>query len=156
VLAILTLAVALVGGTFSNRLKTWTPTPAGAVAFMQRRGLHGNILNQFEWGEYLIWQMSDRSKVFIDGRTELVYPDQVLRQYAVFFYGLEGAQNLLDNPSHDFVLIGPHNKGYQIVSRDRRWHLLYSDRTAALFARAALATEPPTNNASNAATTYFP
>jgi hypothetical protein len=101
--------------------------------------------------------MSDHSRVFVDGRTELVYPDQVLRQYAVFFYGLEGAKNLLDNPSHDFVLIGPHNMGYQIVSRDRRWHLLYSDRTAALFARAALTPEPPTNNASSiAASTYFP
>lgn len=156
-LAILALAVALVGGIFSNRLKTWEPTPTGAVAFMQRHDLHGNILNQFEWGEYLIWRMSDRSKVFIDGRTELVYPDRVLRQYALFFFGMEGAQNLLDDPAHDFVLIGPHNKGYQVVSRDRRWHLLYNDPTAALFARAAIPTETPTDSASsNAASTYFP
>ena len=152
-LAICALAVALLGGTFTNRLNTWKPVPTGAVAFMQRRGLHGNILNQFEWGEYLVWHLGNDSRVFIDGRCELVYPDSLLRQYAIFFYGLEGADNLLDAFPHDFVLISPHTKGYEVVRKDGRWHLLYSDASAALFARTALPIEAP---AGNVARTYFP
>ncbi len=156
-LAICALAVALVGGTFSNRLKTWKPVPAAAVAFMQRRGLHGNILNQFEWGEYLVWHVGNESRVFIDGRCELVYPDSLLRQYAIFFYGLAGADNLLDEFPHDFVLIGTHTKGCDIVRKDARWHLLYSDQTAALFGRAALPVEAPIEAPTgNVASTYFP
>ncbi len=153
-LAISALLIALVGGTFSNRLKTWKPEPAGAVAFMQRNGLHGNILNQYEWGEYLIWHVGNDSRVFIDGRCELVYPDKLIRQYAIFFYGLEGAQNVLDAYPHDFVLIGPHTRAYDVVSKDARWHLLYSDATAALFARALLPVAAPTGG--KLADSYFP
>ncbi len=137
-LAISALLVALVGGTFSNRLKTWTPVPAGAVAFMEQHGLHGNILNQFEWGEYLAWHLGNDSRVFIDGRCELVYPDKLIRQYAFFFYAMDGTDGVLDAFPHDFVLIGPHTKGYEVVSRDARWQLIYSDATAALFVRATL------------------
>ncbi len=153
-MAILALAVVLVGGTFSNRLKTWKPMPTDAVAFMERHGLHGNILNQFEWGEYLIWHVGGDSRVFIDGRTELVYPDRLLRQYAIFFYGMKGADKLLDEFPHDFVLMGVHTKGCDVVRKDARWHLLYSDQTAALFGRAALPGEAPV--VGNVAGTYFP
>jgi hypothetical protein len=153
-LAISALLVALLGGTFSNRLKTWKPVPAGAVAFIERHGLHGNILNQYEWGEYLAWHLGNDSRVFIDGRCELVYPDRLIRQYATFFYGLAGADAMLGTFPHDFVLIGPHTKGYEVVSNDRRWQLIYSDATAALFARAALPVAPPV--AGEVADTYFP
>ena len=153
-LAISALLVALVGGTFSNRLNTWKPVPAGAVAFMEQHGLHGNILNQFEWGEYLAWHVGTDSRVFIDGRCELVYPDWLIRQYAIFFYGMEGADGVLDAFPHDFVLIGPHTKGYEVVSRDARWQLIYRDATAALFARAALPDHALTNG--KLADTNFP
>jgi hypothetical protein len=160
-LAIGALAVGIVGGTFSNRLKTWKPMPAAAVAFMERRGLRGDILNRFEWGEYLVWHLGDNSRVFIDGRSELVYPDELIRKYAVFFYGIEGADKLLDAYPHDYVLMGVHDKGADVVRRDPRWHLLYSDQTAALFGRNALPGQQPVGGNvaginGNAADTYFP
>jgi hypothetical protein len=157
-LAICALALVIVGGTFSNRLKTWKPVPVGAVAFMQQHGLHGNILGQFEWGEYIAWHMRDNSKVYIDGRCELVYPDRLIRQYAVFFYGLDGADDVLDTAANDFVLIGPHTKGYEIVKHDRHWHLIYSDAVAALFARNAIPGQAPVEASIGdaPADTYFP
>ena len=162
-LAISALLVALVGGTFSNRLKTWKPVPAGAVAFMEQRGLHGNILNQYEWGAYLVWHAGGDSKVFIDGRCELIYPDRLIRQYAIFFFGMEGADGVLNALSHDFVLIGPHTKAYDVVDKDSRWQLIYRDATAALFKRASLHGEVPTGGSfevgepsNHAAGAYFP
>ncbi len=153
-LAISALLIALLGGTFSTRLKTWEPMPADAVAFMDRRGLHGDILNQYEWGPYLAWHVGNDSRLFIDPRCELVYPDRLIRQYATFFYGLEGADAVLDAFPHDFVLIGPRTKGYEVVTKDRRWRLIYSDPTAALFARAALPGAAPLGG--QVAVTYFP
>lgn len=162
-LAISALLVALVAGTFSNRLKTWEPMPTGAVAFMERRGLHGNILNQYEYGEYLAWHLGNDSRIFIDGRCELVYPDRLIRQYAIFFFDLAGADGVLDAFPHDFVLVGPHTKGYEVVKKDGRWRLIYRDATAALFARASLHGELPvarsievTGPGDHAADTYFP
>jgi hypothetical protein len=137
-LAICAIALALVGGTLSNRLRTWKPMPTGALAFMQQHKLHGNLLPQFEWGSYVLWHMGDAFKVYIDTRTELVYTDKQESDYAIFFYGMEGADKLLDAYPHDYVLMGVHDKGADVVRKDPRWHLLYSDQTAALFGRNAL------------------
>jgi hypothetical protein len=142
-LGICALMLALVGGTFSNRLATWKPVPTGALAFMKDRGLHGNMLCQFEWGSYLLWHMGDSFKVYIDPRGELVYTDKMEGDYARFFYGMDGAQSLLDAYPHDYVLMGVETKGCDLVRKDPRWHLLYSDQTAALFGRSALPGEGP-------------
>jgi hypothetical protein len=160
-LAICAIALFLVGGTFSNRLKTWKPVPIGALAYMQDHKLHGNILPQFEWGSYILWHASDAFKVYIDPRGELVYSDKQEGDYAKFFYGMDGAQQLLDAYPHDYVLMGVHTKGADLVRKDPRWHLLYSDQTAALFGRAAIPGEAPvTGNVTSPngtpAETYFP
>ena len=142
-MAICAIALALVGGTFSNRLKTWKPMPTGALAFMRQHKLHGNLLPQFEWGSWVLWHMGDAFKVYIDPRGELVYTDKQEGDYAIFFYGMEGANRLLDAYTHDYVLMGVHDKGADVVRKDPRWHLLYSDQTAALFGRNAIAGEGP-------------
>jgi hypothetical protein len=160
-LAIGAFAVVILGGTFSNRLKTWKPVSAGAVAFMKQHELHGNILDQFEWGEYLAWHMRDRSNLFIDGRCELVYPDSLIRQYAIFYYGMDGADKLLEAYPHDYVLMGVNTKGADVVRKDPRWRLIYQDGTAALFAKASVHDEIPTAGTiavsdGKPADTYFP
>lgn len=142
-LAVCALMLALVGGTFSNRLATWKPVPTGALAFMKQHELHGNMLCQFEWGSYVLWHMNDAFKVYIDPRGELVYTDKMEGDYARFFYGMDGAQSLLDAYPHDYVLMGVDTKGADLVRKDPRWHLLYSDQTAALFGRIALPGEAP-------------
>lgn len=160
-LAICALAVALVGGTFSNRLITWKPVPTGALTFMRQHGLRGNMLCKYEWGSWLLWHMGDAFKVYIDPRGEVVYSDQQVRDYAIFYQGQEGAQQLLDGYPHDFVLMGTHDKGADVVRRDARWHLLYSDQTAALFGRTTSSgTGPVVGNVAGidgkASDTYFP
>jgi hypothetical protein len=160
-MAICALALFLVGGTLSNNLKTWKPMPIGALAFMQQNKLHGNLLPQFEWGSWILWHMGDAFKVYIDPRGELVYTDKQEGDYARFFYGMDGSEKLLEAYPHDYVLMGVHDKGADLVRKDPRWHLLYSDQTAALFGRQAIAGEAPVvgNVAGvdgNAKDTYFP
>jgi hypothetical protein len=160
-MAICAIALALVGGTFSNNLKTWLPMPTGALAFMEQHKLHGNILPQFEWGSYVLWHMGDAFKVYIDTRTELVYTDKQEGDYAIFFYGMDGADHLLEAYPHDYVLMGVNTKGADVVRKDPRWHLLYSDQTAALFGRSAIAGEGPVVGdvagvGGKPADTYFP
>ena len=160
-MAICAIALALVGGTFSNRLKTWKPMPTGALAFMQQHHLHGNLLPQFEWGSYVLWHMADAFKVYIDPRGELVYTDKQEGDYARFYYGMKGSAALLDAYPHDYVLMGVNTKGADLVRKDPRWHLLYSDQIAALFGRNAPPGEAPVvGNVAGPngkpADTYFP
>jgi hypothetical protein len=142
-MAICAIALALVGGTFSNNLKTWKPMPTGALAYMQQQKLHGNILAQFEWGSYVLWHMGDAFKVYIDTRTELVYSDKQEGDYAKFYYGMPGSEQLLEAYAHDYVFMGVHTKGADVVRKDPRWRLIYQDGTAALFAKASVHGEIP-------------
>ena len=142
-LGVCAVMLALVGGTFSNRLATWKPVPTGALAYMQQHALHGNMLCQFEWGSYILWHMGDSFKVYIDPRGELVYTDKMEGDYARFFYGMDGAQSLLDAYPHDYVLMGAQTRGADLVRKDPRWHLLYSDQTAVLFGHVPSPGEAP-------------
>ena len=153
--------MALVGGTLSNRLKTWKPVPVGALAFMQQNKLHGNILPQFEWGSYVLWHMGDAFKVYIDPRGELVYTDKQEGDYAKFFYGMPGSEQLLEAYPHDYVLMGVHTKGADVVRKNPRWQVMYEDATAVLFRRLPLHSEVPGYGAVSVsvgkpADTYFP
>jgi hypothetical protein len=150
--------LAILGGEFSTRLRTWNPVPSGAVQFMKRHHLHGNILNKLSWGAYLIWHGAPADKVFVDGRCEVVYRDSMLQEYMAFIYQWPGGSALLDRYPHDFVLVTPGGGSYRTVTGDRHWKLVYRDAVAALFARtgAAVTPEIDTQPDSGAMPYWFP
>ena len=159
----LALAVAVMlairGGIFSPRLRVDKPYPVGAVAFMQQHDLRGNILGDFDWGEYLIWHAAPGSKVFIDGRYDTVYPYSVIAQYIDFYFNRTGARSVLTAYPHDFILIPPASGAFALMQRQSDWKLIYHDADSALFARsnasaATIAGVPVTGVAPQV--TYFP
>ncbi|MCX7793705.1 MAG: hypothetical protein N2257_04790 [Thermodesulfovibrionales bacterium] len=42
--------------------------PHELVRFIKKEGLKGNMYNLYDWGGYIIWELSPERKVFIDGR----------------------------------------------------------------------------------------
>ena len=155
-IAILIAVVAITIVMFGNRLPNFASQPEGAVAFMNAHGLHGNILNQFEWGDYIIWHQP-QSRIFIDVRAELVYPDYVMREYADFHYGKPGAERALQKYPTDFILIKPEMSGYGLIASDPAWRIIYQDQVATLFAPASPATErAPEASRTDDRGKYFP
>jgi hypothetical protein len=106
---------------------------------MKANRLHGNILNSLDWGEYLIWHVTPQSRVFIDGRYYLVYPDGVLRDYLAFLFGWRGGEKLLESYPHDFVLVAPQSGACRFTEADPHWKVIYRDSTSVLFARSSTA-----------------
>jgi hypothetical protein len=102
---------------------------------MKKRGLHGNMLNEFGWGEYLIWHMTPASKVFMDGRYDTVYPPGVIEDYFNFSTDAANAGKVLRSYPHDFVLIPPRLPAYSLMVKSPGWKLIYRDPDSALFAR---------------------
>jgi hypothetical protein len=131
-LAVFMLAVT---GFFARRIPTATSYPDGAIGFMESHQLHGNILNYFAWGQYLIWHEAPASKVFIDGRYDLVYPPAVVRQYLDFYNARPGVAPLLDRYPHDYVLLPANCAAARALSMRHDWQLIYRDSTAVLYAR---------------------
>jgi hypothetical protein len=98
-------AIALATGLFSPSLPDGYPQPRGAVEFMKARGLHGNVLGDFGWGEYLIFHLAPECRVFVDSRYDMVYPQAVLADYLDFFLVHPPAAAVLGAYPHDFVLL---------------------------------------------------
>jgi len=134
--AALALVLAFSTGLFSRDLPDGYPQPRGAIEFMRAKGLHGNVLGDFGWGEYLIFHLAPRSKVFIDSRYDMVYPQKVLADYFDFYFDRPRAGAVLDAYPHDFVLIPPTAPVRALMERRPDWRLIYSDPNALLFARA--------------------
>jgi hypothetical protein len=125
------------GGLFSSPLAEDEPYPAGAVSFIRAHELHGNLLCDFGWGQYLIWHTFPGDKVFIDGRNDTVYPPEVVHDYLLFRFDLNRGARVLDAYPHDFVLIATSAPARHLMEQRRDWKLLYRDDNSLLYARAS-------------------
>ena len=155
ILAIVMLAAS---SLFSRRLPAAMRYPDGAVAFMRSHKLRGNILNYFAWGQYLIWHESPDSKIFIDGRYDLVYPPEVVREYLDFYAVRPDAAFVLDHYPPDYVLLPSDCAAARFLSARRDWQLIYRDSTAVLFARtgSSIARRSAAPTIGRASSSYFP
>lgn len=136
VLGVIAFAVLYAGNFFSNRLPADEQFPAGAATFMKQHDLHGNILCRFGWGEYVIWHLAPRSRVFIDGRYDTVYPMSVVRAYLRFHFDTPKGARVLARWPNDFVMISPSSKSADLMRTQAGWKLIYRDSSTLLYARA--------------------
>jgi hypothetical protein len=99
--------------------------PANAVNFLKEKKLGGNIFNEFNWGEYLIWHLYPQCKVAIDGRYDTVYPVSFLKNY------FDSASSGFDIPVNtDFLLLKPERK-----IDVKKWRKIYSDKISVLYTK---------------------
>lgn len=86
------------------------PTPekfsSGVVAFLQDSPPQGNLFNNDEWGDYLIYAMDPPPKLFLDGRLDM-YGEEILEDYAKTVNIEEGVESILEKYEIDWVLFPP-------------------------------------------------
>jgi hypothetical protein len=92
----------------------------------------GNLLNEYDWGGYLIWRVPERP-VFIDGRLFLFLPD-VLTEYEEMVFMRPGWRDQLDRHAIAQVLLRP-DRPLVVTLRDLGWTVVSEDRTALLLQR---------------------
>lgn len=150
--------IAFSGELSGNLQPTARTIPAAAVTFIKEHHLSGNILCDFNWGEYLIWHLEPESKVFIDGRYDTVYPDRVIHDYLDFYFAHPRAAVVLHDYPHGYVLIPPISTAFRFMEGRNDWKLMYRDPVAALFARSdsEAAKPPPTTVTGDTAPNRFP
>ncbi len=158
--AVAAFELLILTGLFSKKMEANDPYPAGAIAYMKAHRLSGNILADFQWGEYVIWHMPAASRVFIDGRYDTVYPPKVIDDYLAFDNGRAAGKETLANYPHDFVLLGrKKDPAFKLVIAQPGWKQLYRDDACVLFARessAAAKIAPESVSVKDTAGNYFP
>ena len=134
-LAVLAVALVIRTGLLSKTLAAAEAKPVGALAFMQQHDLHGNVLCEFGWADYLIFHDPVRSKIFIESIFEAYYPHAVQDDYAAINFAEPGAVRVLDAYPNDFVLMPTESATYRLMTLQAGWRLLYRDPVSSLFAR---------------------
>jgi len=108
--------------------------PIDVAEYIDRRGLHGPMLNHLNFGGYLIWALAD--PVFIDGRLE-VMGESFFEQYRAALASPQGLEAMVESYGLRWIVF-PHRLRPDLLgglTRDRRWRLVYVDPLAALFVR---------------------
>ncbi len=121
--------------THSDGNKRLLYYPQGALAFLRGHHLSGNLLTEFDWGEYLLWNLYPQCLIAIDGRFETVYPQEVCRQYWNFKYARQDWRRFLTDYPPDLILIYKKSQVYPLVAQEAAWRQVYADTETALFIR---------------------
>ncbi len=109
--------------------------PVSAVKYIRLAGIKGNMLTEFDWGEYIIWELEVNCRVAIDGRYETVYPEYVSREYFEFAAGGPDWRKFLDKYPHDLILLRQDNQMCEIIRKQPYWKQIYIDAGSVLFTR---------------------
>jgi len=107
--------------------------PVGAVKWIKEKGLAGNILPHFDWGEFLIWTCYPSCKVAMDGRYETVYEEEFSREYFDFLAGRDNWKTFLRKYPHEMVLLKANTKTHLLMLQEPSWQVGYADPASVLF-----------------------
>jgi hypothetical protein len=107
-------------------------TPAGAVDYIQREHLAGNIYNPHNFGGYLIFR---GVKTFIDGRTDqLFYQDNFITHlHDIIDQHPQLLPSYLNEYRIGIALVEPDSIEAQELDRSDNWEKIYSDDVSELF-----------------------
>jgi hypothetical protein len=107
---------------------------AGAVDFIEANHLRGNLLNWFDWGEYVIWRFGPDLKVSVDGRRETVYSDALVTAHYRFYRNEPGARDFASQIRADYVWL-PRQLPIVDALRTQGWRPVFDGPSSIVFAR---------------------
>jgi hypothetical protein len=108
--------------------------PVGAVDFIRREHLAGNMLNEYVYGGYLGWALPGQ-KVFIDGRADVYAWTGVFEDYGRWATLRDDPNRLLDKYRIDWCVLSRSSPLTRVMSYLPRWEERYSDSSSVIFTR---------------------
>jgi hypothetical protein len=108
--------------------------PATATAYLKEHEPQARVFNSYDWGGYVIHELSPGGHVFIDGRAD-VYGPALMNDYIDIVMTRPGWQTLLDEYGANAVLFPPNTLLSVALRQDPAWQEAYKDGDSALFLR---------------------
>jgi len=130
--ALLVIAVASCYGTqhsFDEKTK-----PVAASEFLIKEKLAGNMFNNDEFGDYLIYRSYPEFKVFFDGRSDM-YGANMMREYRKVINFERGWEAVLDKYQVTWVFFDSNSNFSRYLLNNSNWVLIYSDKVASIFVK---------------------
>ena len=114
--------------------------PVESLNFAEVNRLEGRVFSYFLWAGYVDYRTGGRLRVYIDPRSETVFPPRIQMRYMQVHSLQPGWEGVLNASGADYVL-WPHDRETwrTVISRltmSRRWRFLYGDSVSVLLARS--------------------
>jgi hypothetical protein len=109
--------------------------PVKAVEFIRKEYVEGNMFNNDEFGDYIIYAAWPKYKVFIDGRTDM-YGAARVKEYLKISQAEAGWEGVAAKYKITWVLHDPSSVLSKVLLEKKDWKLIYSDQIANIFVKA--------------------
>jgi hypothetical protein len=109
--------------------------PVGPVQWLAARGITGEMVTFFDWGEYVIWHLAPGVRVSMDGRRETVYSDEIYQEDQRFLYGIGAWDALLRRGHPELALMSREFAADNLLRLAPAWRVAYEDQRCTLFVR---------------------
>jgi hypothetical protein len=107
--------------------------PVAAADWLAAHPQSGNMLNEFNWGGYLLFRLWPSQKVFLDSQTDF-YGEEMIREYEQTVTGKDW-ETTLDRYAVDWVIIQPNSGLAQRLRSTENWQILFEDDAAIVLRR---------------------
>ena len=108
--------------------------PVAAVEFLKKEHIPGNMYNDYEFGDYIIFSAYPQYRVFIDGRADMYGVDRMKDYYKVNQLR-PGWESILDRHNINFIVFNADSILSRFLLEKSMWKLIYSDKVANIFIR---------------------
>ncbi len=131
ILAIVMVAALVAKGkiehNFDEKIK-----PVAAVEFLKKETLHGNMFDNDEFGDYIIYAAWPQYKVFFDGRSDM-YGTDILKEYYKIIYFKQGWEKVIEKYHITWIIYNTNSVFSRFLLQNDDWKLIYADKVANIF-----------------------
>jgi len=108
--------------------------PKAAIDFLRVNPTPGNMFNNDEIGDWVIYWLYPGYKVFIDGRSDM-YGEPILKEYYKVAAIEQGWKDVLDKYDINYIFYYTDSVLVRHLLTDAGWRQIYADNVASIFLR---------------------
>lgn len=109
--------------------------PVDAVEFIKREHIPGNMFNDDEYGDYIIYAARREYKVFIYGGIDMYGLESMLKEYFKVAGFEPGWEDVFEKYGIGWVLCNTKSLLARYLRARKEWHPVYADRVTSIFVK---------------------
>jgi hypothetical protein len=108
--------------------------PIAAAEFLEQESIKGNLFNEYEFGDYIIYRNYLKYKVFIDGRADM-YGVELFKEYFKVINLEASWKEILEKYKINWIFFPSNSVFSRFLITNNDWHLIYADKVANIFVK---------------------
>lgn len=110
--------------------------PLRAISLIKREGIGGNLVTDYGWAQFVLWQLHPQVRIAFDGRYRTVYPARLEEEFMDFQRASRRRPlrtPILDDYPTEIALLPTERGPCQYLDARDDWVLVFADDQASLY-----------------------